>query len=43
MGLKNVFDKLSVDGYITTESVTGVDLFKGSDENGTGLEKDIKD
>lgn len=43
MSLENVFNKLSIDGHIHTESVTGVDLFKGSDENGTGLEKDIKD
>ena len=43
MSLENVFNKLSMDGHIHTESVTGVDLFKGSDENGTGLEKDIKD
>ena len=41
--LFNIFKKLSVNGHIHTESVTGVDLFKGSDENGTELEKDIKD
>ena len=37
--LVNVFKNLSTDKNINTESNTGVDLFKGSDENGVELEK----
>ena len=40
--LVKVFKDLSTDKNINTESNTGVDLFKGSDENGVELEKYLK-